>query len=151
MKKQIIMVLILVFISTGAPKLVAEDSVIDNRAQIIDTYYKEHNMPLEGYGEKMVEVADKNGLDWRLLPAISIRETSGGLHQCRTNNSFGWGSCKIQFKSQEEAIEIIGNKLSTLSVYKDTTTEHKLYHYNGTVVKTYPQEVLRIMNTIKHL
>ena len=150
MYKYIIILFAVVFLTANPVKLVADDERIDNRASIIDNYYTEHNMLLKGYGKKLVEVADKNGLDWRLLPAISIRETSGGNHQCRLNNSFGWGSCKIQFKTTDESIEVIGYKLANLSVYKGASTEHKLYHYNGTVVKTYPQEVIKIMNQISN-
>lgn len=157
MKKYIILVVILILIlvikkevkSTTIPVVEA----VDPRIEIIDNYYKERNMPLEGYGKKMVEVSDKNELDWRLLVAISIRETSGGKHLCKNpkaqNNPFGWGSCKIGFKSIDEAIEIVGYKLANLPVYKGKTTERKLYYYNGTVIPTYPQEVINIMNTIK--
>lgn len=126
---------------------------VDNRPEIIDNYFKARNMPLEGYGQKMVEIADTYKLDWRLLPAISIRETSGGKHLCKNpkapNNPFGWGSCRIGFESINKAIETVGYKLANLSVYKDKTTQRKLYHYNGTVVPTYPAEVLAIMETIK--
>lgn len=117
------------------------------RAEKIDNYFKERNMPLEGYGRKMVEIADKNGLDWRLLPAISIRESSGGKHMCQ-NNPFGWGSCRIIFSSLNEAIETVGYKLNNLPVYKGKTTKQKLYYYNGTVVQSYPDEVIAIMNKI---
>lgn len=127
----------------------------DNRAEIIDNYYKERNMPLYGYGSKMVEIADKYNLDWRLLPAISIRETSGGKYMCKSpkaqNNPFGWGSCKIGFDSINMSIEIVGYKLSTLQVYKGKSTSKILYHYNGTVVKTYPQEVITIMNSLEKI
>ena len=129
------------------------NEVVDKRIEIIDNYYKSRNMPLEGYGKKMVEVADANGLDWRLLPAISIRETSGGKNLCKNPkagfNPFGWGSCKIGFESFDKAIEVVGYKLATMSVYKGKTTERKLYYYNGTVVPTYPKEVLAIMESIK--
>ena len=123
--------------------------VTDTRAQQIDNYFKERNMPLQGYGKKMVEVADKNGLDWSLLPAIAIRESSGGKQMC-SNNPFGWGSCKVTFKSLDEAIETVGYKLGNLKVYKDKTSERKLYYYNGTVVPTYPKEVLNIMSKIEN-
>lgn len=118
--------------------------VIDTRISAIDSYFKQRNMPLEGYGKKMVEVADKYELDWRLLPAISVRESSGGRHMCQ-NNPFGWGSCKIVFSSLDEAIETVGFKLANLKVYKGKTTEMKLYYYNGTVLPSYPAEVLAIM------
>ena len=35
-------------------------------------------MPLLGLGKKMVIEAEKNNLDWRLLPAISVIESTGG-------------------------------------------------------------------------
>lgn len=152
MKKKILIGLVLVSITMSSLfiiKLTKEEEkqvqVIDVRPQLIDNYYKERGMPLEGYGKKMVEVADKYGLDWRLLPAISIRESSGGLHMCK-NNPFGWGSCKITFNSLDEAIETVSYKLANLPVYKDKTTERKLYYYNGTVLPTYPAEVISIMN-----
>lgn len=158
MKKYIILVvlvIIIVSLKVKITKATISDTPVDNRAEIIDNYYKERNMPLEGYGKKMVEISDKYGLDWRLLPAISIRETSGGLHTCKNpkakNNSFGWGSCKIGFNSIEESIETIGYKFTHLNVYKGKTTKQILYHYNGTVVPTYPTEVLAIMDKIKTL
>ena len=123
------------------------EKIQDVRAQKIDNYFRERNMPLEGYGKKMVEVAEKNGLDWRLLPAISIRESSGGKHMCK-NNPFGWGSCKIIFSSLNEAIDTVGYKLNNLPVYKGKSTKQKLYYYNGTVVPSYPDEVIVIMNKI---
>jgi len=124
---------------------------VDERVTILNNYFS--NTPLNGYGNKFIEVADKNGLDWRLLPAITIRETSGGKHLCKNikarNNPFGWGSCKIGFVSFNEAIETVGYKLTNLPVYKGKTIEKKLYYYNGTVVPTYPKEVIVIMNKIK--
>jgi hypothetical protein len=154
MKKYIILVVVLIsilaIIKDFKKTTIPETPIVeDPRIAIIDKYYADRNMPLEGYGKKMVEVSDKNRLDWRLLVAISIRETSGGKHMCRKFNAFGWGSCKIEFSSHEEAIETIAYKLSNLPCYKGATTEHKLYHYNGTVIKTYPKEVIKIMNTIK--
>lgn len=128
-------------------KVTSEEVVIDSRVEKIEEYFSKRDMPLQPYAKKMVEVADANGLDWRLLPAISVRETSGGKHMCK-NNPFGWGSCKIGFKSVDEAIETVGYKLANLQVYKNKTVERKLYFYNGTVIKAYPQEVIQIMNLI---
>lgn len=158
MKIKIIILGILLSLSmihTQSNDTVATIEVVDNRAEIIDNYYKERNMPLEGYGLKMVEVADKYNLDWRLLPAITIRETSGGKYMCKNpkaqNNPFGWGSCKIGFESIDNSIDTVAYKLSTLPVYKGKSTSEILYYYNGTVVKTYPEEVLRIMDSLQKI
>lgn len=135
--------------SASAPALADEDAL---HAAQIDTYFKERGMPLEGYGRAMVLAANKHGLDWRLLPAIAVRESSGGKQMCG-NNPFGWGSCKIKFKNIDTAIETIalnlgGKNPATAAYYGGTTTRGKLHQYNGTVVPTYVDEVLAIMNTL---
>jgi hypothetical protein len=126
------------------------------KADAIDTYFKDHDMPLEGMGMKMVIEAEKNGLDWRLLAAISIRESTGGKFDCIkvTYNAFGWGSCKIGFKSNEQAIEIVaknlgGNNPNTSRHYADKTTREILRAYNPpSIVPKYVDQVIKIMNDI---
>lgn len=129
---------------------------IEARALAIDTYYAERDMPLAGYGKKMVEEALKNDIDWRLLPAISVRESTGGKNACKRvkNSHFGFGSCKINFKSVEQEIEIVarnlgGNNPKTAHHYDDKTTKQILEAYNPpSVVPTYAKEVMKIMDRI---
>lgn len=139
------------------PVTKAEVSAEDLRkvkAEAIDSYFRERSMPLEGTGMTFVLVAEKYGLDWRLLPAIGVRESSGGKAACG-HNPFGWGSCKLHnFVSYEQAIEALGKNLgganpTTARYYAGKSTKDKLYYYNGTVVPTYPDEVLAIMNKIE--
>jgi len=126
------------------------------KADFIDAYFAEHDMPLEGTGMKMVEEAEKNGLDWRLLPAIAIRESTGGKNDCKkaSNNAFGWGSCKISFKSNEQAIEVVaknlgGNNPNTAKHYNNKTNKQILQAYNPpSVIPNYAQQVLSIMKNI---
>ena len=133
---------------------VSVDTIREDRARAIDTYFKERSMPLHGTGMTFVLVAEKYGLDWRLLPAIAIRESSGGKNAC-SYNVFGWGSCKLHnFHSYEEAVEALGRNLggankNTARYYAGKSTYDKLYYYNGTVVPTYPDEVLAIMKKIE--
>lgn len=127
-------------------------NLADDRAKRIDDYFSERGMPLAGYGQKFVEVAEKCNLDWRLLPAIGVRESSGGLH-LMNKNPFGWGSAKIKFYNFEDAIETVSDNLcgfnpATAEYYKDKTTFERLWNYNGTVLHTYPQEVIDIMEMI---
>ncbi len=122
------------------------------RADVINSYYRERSMPLAGQGMNFVLVSEKYGLDWRLLPAIAIRESSGGKAACY-NNPFGWGSCKIKFKNYNEAMESVGRNLgganpNTSRYYAGNSSKQKLYYYNGTVMPTYPDEVLDIMSKI---
>ncbi|MDQ5962609.1 MAG: hypothetical protein QG653_416 [Patescibacteria group bacterium] len=133
---------------------ISVEDMREEKAKAIDTYFKERSMPLYGTGMTFVLVAEKYGLDWRLLPAIGVRESSGGKASCGYN-AFGWGSCKLHnFHSYQEAIEAVGKNIgganaSTAKYYAGKSTKEKLYYYNGTVVPTYPDEVIAIMNKIE--
>ena len=130
--------------------------VLKTEADAIDNYFKSHDMPLAGQGMKMAEEADKNGLDWRLIPAIAARESTGGREDCvrAKNNPFGWGSCRVSFDSLDDAIETVamnlgGNNPSTKKHYDNKNTVEILHAYNPpSVVPHYAEQVIRIMNTI---
>lgn len=146
-------------ISTNTEALSKEQTVEVNiqnerdiRAAKIEKYFSDRSMPLSDHAMDFVLTAEKYGIDWKLLPAIAIRESSGGKNACY-NNPFGWGSCKIKFNSYEEAIETLGRNLGganpkTARYYANNTSLQKLYYYNGTVVPSYPKEVLKIMDKI---
>lgn len=127
-----------------------------SRASAIDAYFKERGMPLAGHGLKMVEEAEKNGLDWRLLAAISVRESTGGKFACKkvAYSAFGWGSCKINFKSYDHGIEVVarnlgGNNPNTAYHYADKDTKAILQAYNPpSIVPRYADQVINIMNQI---
>jgi hypothetical protein len=128
--------------------------VTDNRAGILDAYFEERDMPLAGHGEHFVAVSDQceRGLDWRLLPGIGIRESSGGKQMCG-NNPFGWGSCTLNnFESIDEAIDVVARNLCgdnpNTARYYGGDTRSKLQSYNGTVLPSYPDEVIAIMEDI---
>lgn len=133
---------------------VSVEDLRQQKADAIDAFFKKRSMPMEGTGKTFVLVAEKYGLDWRLLPSIAIRESSGGKQACG-HNPFGWGSCKLHnFISYEQAIEALGKNLGganprTSSYYAGKSTKDKLYYYNGTVLPEYPDEVLAIMKMIE--
>ncbi len=126
------------------------------KAEAIDAYFKSKDMPLAGYGMTMVLEAEKNELDWRLVPAIAVRESTGGKHECKKvpNNPFGWGSCRIGFTSNEHAIETIaknlgGNNPKTAHYYDEKTVKQILHAYNPpSIVPKYAEQVMKIMSTI---
>ncbi len=136
-----------------ATEVISAPKVVDTRAARINSYFGTWDLPLAHHGAFMVEMADKYNLDWRLIPAIAMRESTGGKFACY-NNPFGWGSCKIKFSSFEEAIETLARNLAgenprTEMYYKGKSTEEKLHFYNGTVIKTYVREVVKIMDRIE--
>lgn len=87
----------------------------DARGKIIEDFFKSYKAPLAEYGKTFIAVADKYQLDWRLLPAIAMQESSGGKKVIRnSHNPFGYGiygTLTISFKSWEEAIEAVGKAL----------------------------------------
>ncbi len=133
-----------------------EVELLQAKAKAIDAYYKAHGMPLEGTGMEMAQEAEKNGLDWRLLAAITVRESTGGKHDCTSvdHNAFGWASCKVGFKSDEQAIVTVaknlgGNNPSTAKHYDGKTTLQILHAYNPpSIVPHYAEQVISIMNDI---
>ena len=141
-------------VSSSAKEEVSVSDLREEKAKAIDTYFKERSMPLQGTGMTFVLVAEKYGIDWSLLPAIAVRESSGGKAACG-NNPFGWGSCKLHnFVSYEQAIESLGKNLGganpkTARYYAGKSTEQKLHNYNGTVLPTYGAEVVSIMELIE--
>ncbi len=126
------------------------------KAKLIDDYFGLRGMPMKGTGMRMVEEAERNGLDWRLLPAIAVRESTGGKFECAKvpNNPFGWGSCRIGFSSYEEAIETLarnlgGNNPNTQEHYEDKSTKDILRAYNPpSVIPRYAEQVMSIMRAI---
>ncbi len=124
----------------------------DQRAERIDLYYAERDMPLAGYGEAIVRAADENGLDYRLVAAIGVIESSGGKHACG-GNAWGWGSCKIRFDTFSEGIETVsrnlgGNNPNTATYYKGKTLDEILYAYNGSVEAGYGAKVKAVMEKL---
>ncbi len=130
----------------------------EEKAAKIDAYFAKGNMPLAGYGMKMVIEAEKHDLDYRLIPAIAVRESTGGRHACKSvsYSAFGWGSCKISFKSYDHAIEVLatnlgGNNPKTARFYDNKSVKDILETYNPpSVVPTYAREVIAIMDKIEN-
>lgn len=142
-----------------AMKKAAEDKakILEAQAKAIDAYFGARGMPLKGTGLKMAQEADKNEIDWRLMPAIAVRESTGGKYACKSvpNSFFGWGSCKIGFKSKDEAIESLarnlsGNNPNTDHHYtKGKTTKEILQKYNPpSIIPNYAGEVMAIMDAM---
>ncbi len=134
-------------------KIVEDDITVEEAAELIDNFYEGYGCPLEGYGKTFVLVSIKNKLDWRLLPAIAFRESTGGKNLFRDNNPFGWG--KSDFDSFDEAIETIGSHLggsidNTASFYAGKTNREKLKSYNSEK-PDYPDRVISTMKEIDRL
>lgn len=132
---------------------------IEEKAKKIDKYFSDRGLPLAGYGKKFVQEAEKNNLDYTLLPAIAMIESTGYKHACKStrglNNGFGWGSCKIAFSSVDEAIEKVathvgGNHPNTAKYYQGKNLVAILNTYNPPQYRhDYVTLVTGVMKTIE--
>ncbi|MFH1547569.1 MAG: hypothetical protein ABIC57_03725 [bacterium] len=83
---------------------------VRERTRQVESFYNKWNSPMAVNAEFIVETADHFGIDWRLIPAISIVESSGGRINFRPYNAFGWGS--QSFSSFEHSIYIVTEGLA---------------------------------------
>ncbi|MBI5289939.1 MAG: glucosaminidase domain-containing protein [Chloroflexi bacterium] len=116
--------------------------------------------PLVSLAGWMVAEADRVGLDWRLLPAIAIRESGAGTASCiEYNNPFGWGSCVevfgARFDSWAAGVTRVAAALAWGSYYAGRPLEERLCIYNRGLScwesepgARYASEVMAIMRGI---
>ncbi len=82
----------------------------EKKAQRIRNFYSRWNAPMAEQAYYIVEISEHFGIDYRLIPAISIVESSGGKYCFKPYNPFGWG--KSGFNSFEDAIYTVARGLS---------------------------------------
>lgn len=138
-----------VFKKAGAieTEIIVDGLTATERAAKIETFFKNReNAPIGAYARAFVDAADEYGLDWRLLPAISMIESSGGQNACKfangalKHNAFGWGGCTISFDSYEQAIDHITKNLAgldpkTAQYYSGKTVSQIIDKYNPPSVR----------------
>lgn len=134
-------------------KLQTKISLLDARIPTLEEYFEKYDSPLSGHAQKIVEEADKHSLDYRLIPAIAMKEST--LCKKIPKNSFNcWGfgiyGGKItRFKSYEHAIETISKALSENYVQKGYETPHQMMEkYAPSSEGTWAIGVNYVMNQI---
>lgn len=94
--------------------------------KFFDHYKGKKPYPINSY----VTYAQQYQIDYRLLSAISVAESSAGNHACG-NNWWGWQSCKgYNFASVTEGIKFVSEKLGTGYYYANKSIENKIHSYN---------------------
>ena len=117
----------------------------DPRLSRLQKFFGDRDCPLRESAKDFLVAADQNKLDWRLLPSISIIESSGGKYR-RNNNVFGWDSCKSKFPSVRAGIHFVAAQLGKSKRYKDKDIDSKLLLYNP--LPEYSQRVKAVMRSI---
>lgn len=101
----------------------------DPRLIRIRQYFIERDCPAHQYAEDFVLAADRHDLDWRLLPSLSMIESTGGK-EARNNNMFGWDNCNVRFRTSREGIYRVASRLAKSRYYKGKTLDQTLKTYN---------------------
>lgn len=125
---------LLVVLASGAcafANTVAESSLTteDKRHERLETFFQSFGCPAPHHVKEYVGTADNFAIDYRLLPAISVLESTCGIHQ-RLNNRWGWDSARKGFASFRAGLEYIARQLAEGRYYKGKTLEEKVYMYN---------------------
>lgn len=85
------------------------------------------NTVLEPYSFYIIEVSDKYGIDFRLIPAIAMKESGGGNKaRADSHNAWGFENGRTNFESWESAIDTVGKTLKERYVAKGLTTPEEI-------------------------
>ena len=123
-----------------------EGARFDSRSARLEKFFRRYRCPAPYHVSEYLRVADSYELDYRLLPAISIRETRCGATE-KDNNRWGFHPGQEGFASIPTGIEFMAHRLAEHPLYKGKTLEDKLFTFNPR--PAYPVEVQRIMRQIE--
>jgi hypothetical protein len=117
----------------------------DPRTERLKRFFATLHCPVSYLSPEFIRAADENGLDWRLLPSISVIESGGGKAY-KNNNIFGWANGDYLFPTLKAGIHHVAYKLGRSSLYRNRDVEAKLHLYNPN--EEYATNVMTVMNRI---
>jgi hypothetical protein len=123
------------------PQVTEERS--DPRAERLKKFLA--NCPAGELVHVFLDAADEYNLDWRLLPSISLVESSGGK-AAKGNNLFGWDAGRAEFSSLSAGIQRVAYFLAHSSLYRNKSLDELLLTYNPNA--EYAQKVKSVMQRI---
>jgi hypothetical protein len=118
----------------------------DARVTRLEMFFQAYQCPIPHHAADYVRAADAHHLDYRLLPAISVLESTCGIYE-RLNNRWGWNNAKSGFESIQAGIDFITTQLAEHEYYKDKQIADKLLEYNPR--PQYAKQIQRLMRQIE--
>lgn len=109
--------------------LVEPKKGVDIRQEVLKAYLESKKSPLAEHAEDFVEASDENGVDWKLVTAISGVESTFGKFIPGGYNGWGWGvygTQAIYFKSWRDGIFTVTKGLKTGYIDKGLTTPYQM-------------------------
>lgn len=123
----------------------AKEREADPRLGRIEKFFHDRGAPAFRFAQDFVLAADRNNLDWRLLPIISLLESGGGKNY-KNNNIFGWKNCERKFPSVQYGIHLVAKRLGHSELYRDKDLDGLLATYNPR--EEYGSTVKRMMKLL---
>lgn len=117
----------------------------DQRHVKLETFFQSFGCPAPFHVKEYLGAADTYAIDYRLLPAISVLESTCGLYQ-RQNNRWGWASARKGFSSFRAGLEYIAHQLANGRYYKNKTLGEKVRMYNPS--PQYARQLEKLMRKI---
>jgi hypothetical protein len=99
----------------------------DDRAKILGKFLKSKNSPMTQDADRLVEIADKYNLNWRLLPAIAgVESHYGRAIPQGSYNPYGWNNGEAYFKDWAQASEVVASGIRVRYSPTGVVTPHKI-------------------------
>ena len=126
----------------------------DSRVEIVRQFLERYNSPLEPYAPDLVAASERYELDFRLLPAIAMQESTACKRIIKDSyNCWGWGiygSKVTKFNNYPEAIETISKGLHEKYSSRGLITPHEVGKmYNPSNTNNWADNVTIFMDRMK--
>lgn len=131
----------------------------DARPAIVAKFLERHSSPMQPYnyyGQKLVEIADRYDLDFRLLPAIAMQESNlcRNTHSEAPHNCLGFGIHErgtLDFESYEAGFERAARELRAYYVNEGRiTTELVMAKYTPSSDGSWANAVNQFMAEMRY-
>lgn len=118
---------------SGGHETILNPEVVDARVSSIQDFLSFHKSPLLPYSAEIVKAADKYDIDYRLIPAIAMQESTLCKNLPKkykdTHNCWGfgiYGKKVTSFDSFSQAIDVVTKTLATQYIAKGLKTPEEL-------------------------
>ena len=123
---------------------------VDERVAKLEKFLESYDSPLAKYADKFIEAADKYGLDWKLLPAITgVESTFGKQIPAGSYNAYGWANGAFYFESWEQSINLVSKTLKEKYLDRGLDTPYKIGPVYAPPSKTWAWKVVSFMKQIE--
>ncbi|MBU3956993.1 glucosaminidase domain-containing protein [Patescibacteria group bacterium] len=137
-------------------KIAGSSAVLENSLPLVDKrviklkkFLENYDSPLAEYADEFVETADKYGLDWKLVPAITgVESTFGKQIPAGSYNAYGWANGAFYFQSWEQSIDLVSQTLKEKYINRGLNTPYKMGPVYAPPSKTWAWKVTSFMNKL---